>query len=175
MQLTEKQKYEIVVLYENHYNITKIATKMNINRKTVMKWINRYRNTNTVKRKKGSGGRKVTSNAEDKIIIDLINKDNDLSINELKTILEGNDIYTSYSTIYKRLIDNNYIHKFPIKKPVLTEIHRKNRLKWAKDHLNTKWNKVIFSDEAAIRIGGLIKRNGCIKTISPLIGSLNIH
>lgn len=33
MQLTDKQKYEIIILKEQHHTINEIATKMKINRK----------------------------------------------------------------------------------------------------------------------------------------------
>ena len=36
MQLTEKQKYEIIVLRENGYKINEIANKMRINRKAAL-------------------------------------------------------------------------------------------------------------------------------------------
>ena len=35
-------------------------------------------------------------------------------------------------------------------KPLLSDDHRKNRLKWAKDHLYTDWDLVIFSDETTV-------------------------
>lgn len=58
MQLTEKQKYDIVLRSEKGETTVKIAKEMNISRKTVSKWLNRYRKTNKVSRKKGTGIRK---------------------------------------------------------------------------------------------------------------------
>ena len=159
MQLTIKQKYEIIVLREEGYKINEISDKMNINRKTVMKWINNYQKNNDIKRKEGSGRKKITSLKVDELIIDIIKKDNDLSVKEIKNILEeDNDIILSYSTIYRRLIDNNFIYKFPIKKPLLTDEHKKKRLIWAEKNINTNWNKIIFSDESCLKINGLVKK-----------------
>ena len=59
VQLTEKQKYEIVIKKEMGLNNTDIAKNMNINRRTVIKWVNTYNDTNTVKRKAGSGRKKI--------------------------------------------------------------------------------------------------------------------
>lgn len=59
VQLTEKQKYEIVIKKEMGLNNTDIAKNMNINRRTVIKWANTYKDTNTVKRKAGSGRKKI--------------------------------------------------------------------------------------------------------------------
>ena len=59
VQLTEKQKYEIVVKHELGINNVDISKSMNINRRTVINWLNRYSTTNTVDRKSGSGRKKI--------------------------------------------------------------------------------------------------------------------
>ncbi len=44
----------------------------------------------------------------------------------------------------------------PVKKPFLSVAHKKARLQWCKDHRNWSakdWEKVIWSDEACVRIG----------------------
>ncbi len=59
VQLTEKQKYEIIVKHEMNINNTLIAKNMGINRLTVINWIRRYKNTDSIERKKGSGRKKI--------------------------------------------------------------------------------------------------------------------
>ena len=54
-QLTEKQRYEIIIRRDMNQSMRKIATEMNINLKTVLTWSNRYKNTNSIKRQIGSG------------------------------------------------------------------------------------------------------------------------
>lgn len=169
MQLTEKQKYKIIVLKEENYNINEIADKMEINRKTVMKWINNYEKNNNIQRKKGSGRKHITSLEDNKIIINVIKMDNDLSVREIKNILEKKGIIISHSTIHRILTDNDFIYKFPIKKPLLTEKHKKNRLEWAKKNINRDWNKVIFSDESIIRISGFNKKKWIHKNDTNII------
>jgi transposase len=131
MQLTEKQKYTIVVLREENYKINEIATKMNINRKTVMKWLNHYEKTKNINRTEGSGGKNKFSFEIDEYIMKIIKTDNDLSIREIKDVLEEKNIMISKSTVHNKLIDNDFIYKDPIKKPLLTKQHRENRLNWA--------------------------------------------
>jgi len=58
VQLTEKQKYEIIVKHEMGMNNVEISKTMNINRGTVINWLNRYTTTNTINRKSGSGRKK---------------------------------------------------------------------------------------------------------------------
>ena len=52
VQLSEKQKYEIIILREQNHTINEIANKMKINRKTVMLWINNYEKIKILKEKK---------------------------------------------------------------------------------------------------------------------------
>ena len=35
---------------------------------------------------------------------------------------------------------------------MLTQKHKKNRVKWAKKHLNFNWKKVLFTDETAFQL-----------------------
>ena len=37
-----------------------------------------------------------------------------------------------------------------LKKPLLLDTHRDNRLKWAKANKKTDWSKIIFTDETTI-------------------------
>lgn len=57
-QLSEKQKYEIIVKHEMGISNTAISNDMNISRVTVAHWLKRYENTNSINRKIGSGRKK---------------------------------------------------------------------------------------------------------------------
>ena len=58
MCLTEKQKYEIIIRHEMGLSDTLIARNLGISRSTVIRWIKRYEETETIKRKGGSGRKK---------------------------------------------------------------------------------------------------------------------
>ena len=171
MQLTEKQKYEIIILREQKNKIDDIAKKMEINRKTVMLWIRNYEINKNVDRKEGAGRKKITS-IDDDNIVNLIKENDDLTIKEIKNILEEeNNIMISSSTVRRRLLDNNFSYRFPIKKPLLTENHKKKRLEWAKQNIKRNWNKVIFSDECAFKISGFNKKKWIHKDNTVVIRS----
>lgn len=59
VQLTEKQKYEIIVKHEMGINNTKISTSMKISRPTIINWIKRYNESESIDRKEGSGRKKI--------------------------------------------------------------------------------------------------------------------
>ena len=78
-----------------------------------------------LKGKKDSGRERKTSNNDDNIIVDMIENNDDLSLFDIKNELEKYNILISTPTIYRRLIENKYVYKFPTKKPFLTEDHKK--------------------------------------------------
>ena len=97
MQLTDKQKYEIVVRHELGHTNRRIAREMNINRNTVTKWIQKYTEDHNVERNKGSGRFRKTDKQQDNEII-----------NEIKTLdkilLHLADIFLHH---YKKLFHKN--------------------------------------------------------------------
>ena len=150
VQLSNKQKYEIIVRHELGYAIRKIAYDMRINKDTVRIWLKRYRENNNIKRKNGSGRKKKTTTKEDQIIINKITENKSLTAEDIKSCIKNNNIIISKRTIIYRLHENGFVYKKPINKPLLTENHKINRLKWAIKNKNTNWNNIIFSDETSI-------------------------
>lgn len=109
-----------------------------------MRWINRYNETKTIKRKIGSGRKGITSLEKDKIIIDKVSNNNDITIANIQKEIINENINISVGTIYNRIIENDFKYKFPITKPLLTESRKEKRLEWAKKYKNQNWNNIIF-------------------------------
>lgn len=59
VQLTDKQKYEIIVKHEMKINNTDISVSMKISRPTIINWIKRYNESKSICRKEGSGRKKI--------------------------------------------------------------------------------------------------------------------
>ena len=77
------------------------------------------------------------------------------------------DIYLSISkqgtniseTTVKRRLNEQGLYKLqPLKKPLLSDKHRLNRLKWAKANKNNDWSNIIFTDEITISQFGISKK-----------------
>jgi hypothetical protein len=58
------------------------------------------------------------------------------------------------STVRRRLEEIGGSYGPPLEKPLLTEDHRKKRLRWGKKHKHFKWNNVLFSDEKTFELRG---------------------
>jgi transposase len=150
VQLSNKQKYEIIINYEKGYSIREISKNMKINRNTVMLWIKRYNNNHDILRKKGSGRKKKTNTEEDMKIIDELKENSCFSSRIIKLDLEKKGLLLSTRTIRRRLNEFNYKYKNPKRKIMLTKEEKLNRLKWAKKYDGFNWERVIFSDETII-------------------------
>jgi len=61
-------------------------------------------------------------------------------------VQKGADISTR--TIQRRLREAGGNFTNPLLKPLLTDAHQKQRLKWAKKHRKFDWSRVIFTDES---------------------------
>ena len=152
VQLTEKQKYEIIVRNELGQSSRQISDKMKINRKSALKWIKKYKNEESIKREKGSGRKRKTNKEDDKVIFgEMVNDDPNITTNEIQINLKDKNINLSTATIKKRLKENDFIYGEVIEKPLLTINHKQLRLKWAIEYYNTDWTTIKFSDETMIR------------------------
>ena len=56
-------------------------------------------------------------------------------------------VLISDRTVRRRLNEAGAKFSRPMPKPLLSEKHRENRLKWAQVNKNMNWNQLIFSDE----------------------------
>src|ERR1700722_10606010 len=144
-----KFKEHIINLYDRNYKVYDIANIYQITPKTVYNIINRSK-TNTLERKKGSGGN-FDENVWNKIK-SIIDHDKNLSLSQISNKLdEEHDIKCSKSAVRRHLIKNNYILKNPIVKPLLTEDIKNDREYWAIFYQKYDWESVIWSDEILLK------------------------
>ena len=86
------------------------------------------------------------------IIIEELKKDNSVTLNELKRNLQDKGINISRTTLYNRLKENGLIFKNPVYKPAISENNKVIRINWAKNHMETNWKQIIFTDETSIQL-----------------------
>ena len=151
MALSVQQRWEIVFLHLNNLgpqlSIRAIARQLHYSPDTVKTWIDRYQETGDVQDEKGRGRKRKTSEKEDLDIISMAKKQRTSTLIDISTTMSNQGTDISFMTVKRRLNEQGYYKLQPLKKPLLSDTNRENRLIWAKKNKKTDWSKVIFTDE----------------------------
>lgn len=150
MTTTLLQKWQIVIFTIAGWKIDEIARYINVNRKTVMRWKQRYNYTEKLERKVGSGRKISIIDDIHKVIGELVTNNRMISIREIRIIINEQHSDISLASIQKIIHELNFEWTLQTPKPLLTSKHISDRLEWAYNHKNFKWGDCIFSDEATI-------------------------
>ena len=148
------QKYWEIIFLHLHklgpkLSLTAIAKELHCSLDTVRKWIHQYQETGDVQDQSGRGLKRKTSEIEDTKIIATAKRLRTGSLADISTILNKQGTSISLTTIQRRLNEQGFYKLLPLQKPLLTDTHRINRLKWAKAHKNNNWTNIIFTDETS--------------------------
>jgi len=102
---------------------------------------------------KGGNGRpkKITANIA-KTVGQSIRRDTSISLRSLAIRLNNRGVGVSYRTVGRHLKSLGYKKNLPLVTPMLTDTHKRNRVEWAKRHLNDNWKKTLFTDETAFEL-----------------------
>lgn len=148
----------IVALSEMGLSSRKIAQKVGFNQSTVVRMLNKYRQTGTTNQIKGRGRKRLSTDAQDRMLVRACLRNRKATSAQLKREWEEScGVKATSRTVRNRLVKNGLIARRPRKKPLLTKSMRKARLDWAKRHRHwssNDWAKVIFSDESKFNLHG---------------------
>ncbi len=125
--LSEIQKHLIVEHFKNGQTIDQIAATMKINRKTVIRWVNRYGKEHTIERKKRIYN-KCTTKEQNSKILSLVQDTHKIKLQAIVNILKNEEIEVSKTTVWRRLKDEQCVYGSFLNKPRLSEEQRTNRL-----------------------------------------------
>lgn len=78
----------------------------------------------------------------------------------LKELVEKSGLEICQETARKYLHEAGLNWRKPRRKPILTRLQKRNRLKWCLAHQNTDWSRWIFTDEMSIVPNQVRGRNG---------------
>lgn len=150
-QLTQMEKAMIIFLYDNNKSMNSIAEELKVNIKTVSLWLKRYNETQSVDINEKRGRHYKTTENENLQIIDVAKKmERCVTINKIRIEISEIGINLSNNTIIDRLKNCGYHYSYPIKKPFMSEEHKRKILEFAINNYNTDWFSVIFADETTI-------------------------
>ena len=156
MALPLHQRYEIVFL-SNHplgpqLNHTAVAKAVHCSSSTVKYWLKRWMQSKDLTDSTRSGRPRATTAKQDQRIVSLAEEQTFITARDITNKLKRKQVVVSERTVQRRLNDAGAKYNRPMSKPLLTEHHRDNRLKWAQDYEAANWDRVIFSDETTVRL-----------------------
>ena len=163
--LTDVQVTKCLALAKSGMKQRAIATEIACSKSTVGRLINHYRFETFAQRTRPKGPAFKTSKSDDRHLIVTAKRNFDRPLQDI-TNLAGLPI--SRYTTRRRLKKVNLQSRYVKRKPFLSAKHKQGRLEWAlryKDWTVEDWKKVIWSDEAIIRIGHDSRRRRIIRPI----------
>ena len=162
MPLSIQKCWEIVFLHLHklgpNLSLKTIAKELHYSPTTVKKWINQYQETGDIQDQEGRGPKRKTSDKENTDIVTVAKRLRTSTSTEISTLInkQGTDI--SPRTIRHRLNEQGFIKLQPLCKPLLSDRHRENQLKWANSNKKRDWSNVIFTDEVTFSQFGKPKK-----------------
>ena len=125
---------------------TEIARLLKVSRGSVNNWINNH-NRNKFCLGRSSGRRVKTTARNDRLLLRLALKH---KFSSAKQLLSMWRVRVGVRTVYNRLLKAGLRKRRPYVAPLLTNIHKKMREKWAmrKCLWREVWGRIIFSDES---------------------------
>jgi transposase len=162
MALPIHQRYEIVFLSCHplgpKLGWKAVAKEVKCDRKTVKYWLDRWKESKDLYDASRSGRPRATTPKQDEQVLSLADQQMFVTSRDIQNQLKRKGAEISERTVRRRLNEAGAKFSPPMSKPLLTEGHQKNRLKWAEAHLATNWDQVIFSDETTIRLNQVKRR-----------------
>ena len=131
MLLSTEERLEIVFLRLHplcpKLSFNAIAESMKCSKETVVKWVKRYEESQSVEDKKGRGRKRKTEEKEDFMISKRVKSHPEESSSQLSQYMKDRFVDISPRTIRRRLAEAGVRYGFPIRKQLLTEDHIKVR------------------------------------------------
>lgn len=141
-----------------------VAARFGVSQSAIAKLKKRFRDTGDVKDKPRSGRPRVTTPQTDRYISNSVLRNRRVSARTMQSRVWARDgRRISCDTIWRRLHQANLKARKAARKPLMTALHRRNRLRWCRDHRTwnfNQWTSVMFSDESRF---ALRKNDGRVK------------
>lgn len=147
-----------VALIEQGFSQRRIGRILGQPRETIRDALRRYRETGRYTRRPGQGRIRCTTEREDRLLVNNVLRNRFLTAVEARNRLyevEGNSI--SERTVRRRLAERGLRPFRPARVPELLPQHRRDRLRFAREHVNwnvEQWKNVLFSDETRVSLRG---------------------
>src|ERR1700722_16648611 len=153
MVLPTYQRYGIVFLSRHplgpKLGLKAVAKAVKCDSKTVKYWLDRFEQSKDLSYSRRSGRPRATTPKQDQKIVSLVNEETFITSRDIHNKLKRKRIDINERKVRHRLHEAGAKSSRPLSKPLRTDKHRNNRLKWAQA---TNWDHVIFTDETTVRL-----------------------
>lgn len=143
---------------EGGSSLSVVAARFGVSKTGVFQVLKRFRERGAVIINKSSGRPRITTEKEDRIILNLSKNDPRKPATKISTELrEKYNVLCSRDTVKRRLRSSGLFGRRPAKKPLVSLKNRIARIKFAKEHINKTskdWAKVLWSDESKFMLFG---------------------
>lgn len=152
VQLSLFEKGRLCGMLEAGLTFRDVAERMNISTRTVQKWWTLFRNEGKCDRQSGSGRPRKSSSRQDASLVLMMKRNRFKSMEVIgrEWIIE-NELKCSIETARRRVVSAGYhSYRAAVRIP-LSVIHMRNRLEWAREHLewnDEQWRSVLWTDES---------------------------
>lgn len=150
MPISEEVRNKIIALKQHTSKSNReIARDLGLNDKTVGNILKKWEQTGSIKSYEGAkmGKKPRLSKRENAVIVREAKRDPKASSREIKEAAGPVGQKVSTTTVRRILLANGLKSYRPVKKPLLTKMHIKKRLEWARAHKDwtvDHWKKVRF-------------------------------
>ena len=154
--LSTEARTRVVVLVEEGYSMNEVAKKMKVSRCCVQQIVKKYKNTGTVVDRPRCGRPKVSTNRQDRELVQLSLRQRKTTVPELRCEwAKMSGVSVSTQTVCRRLLEKGLRGCVAAKKPKLTDNHKRKRLEWTKERREwdkDDWGRVLWSDESTFQL-----------------------
>jgi transposase len=133
-QLTATEKQNIISLVLKGVSFREIERKEFCSHSTAQRIFLKWRNSRSIKRKKGSGRNRKTSHKQDDMIEQISEMDRSKVSMQIKDELNQKGVQISARTIRRRLVERGLHGRVAAKKPFLSERNILKRFQWGIKH-----------------------------------------
>jgi DDE superfamily endonuclease/Transposase/Helix-turn-helix domain len=162
--LTDVQVTKCLALAQFKTPQEEIARELGCNQSTISRVLKAHKYETFQGRVSTPGPARKTTIADDRLLIRIAKKNHTLPFRDITNISR---LPISRWTTARRCWEVKLISRYAIRKPFLTDKHKKDRLEWAtryKDWTIEDWLKVIWSDECLMRVGQDPRRRRVLRT-----------
>ena len=155
IELSEFERGRIIGMWEAGLSERMIQKKSEHKKTTIHDTIVRYRDEGRVKSVPRSGRPVVASARDKRCLIKIVKEDRAQTLFDIKDQFNGKtNLSVSSTTIRRYLHELGYYGRAGVRKPLVSEKNRKDRLAWCRLRRNwvDEWNLIIWSDESRFEI-----------------------